>query len=66
MNDSSARAGRRLPGMGALIGICAGFGLVLGIILGDRVIGLLAGAAVGSVTGAVGETLRRGPAKRGR
>lgn len=47
------------PGMGALIGIGAGFGMVLGIVIGEPVFGMIAGAAVGTVAGAIIETQRR-------
>ena len=44
--------------MGALIGIGAGFGLVLGALLGNITLGLAGGAGVGTVAGAIMETRR--------
>jgi uncharacterized membrane protein len=64
MGDESTNGGqeRRQPpawlGMGALIGIGAGFGLVLGVLLDNMVMTMLAGAALGTVAGAVVETQR--------
>lgn len=66
MSEHGAR-GKGQPvflGMGTLIGIGAGFGLVLGVLLENMVLFMLAGAAVGTVAGAVSETLRRDAEKR--
>jgi len=46
-------------GMGALIGIGAGFGLVLGTLLQNTVLGMVSGAALGTVAGAIVETQRK-------
>lgn len=46
-------------GMGALIGIGAGFGLILGLLLDSMPMGMIVGAGLGTVAGAVVETRRR-------
>jgi uncharacterized membrane protein len=47
-------------GMGALIGIGAAFGLILGMLFDNLALGLAVGAGLGTVAGAVLETLRKG------
>ena len=53
--------GGRTPllGMGAIIGIAAGLGLFLGILLDNLVLWMLIGAALGTVAGAAVESGRR-------
>ena len=47
--------------MGAIIGIGAGLGLVVGLLMLDNLtLGLLAGAGVGTVVGAIWESARVG------
>jgi len=55
---------RLLPGMGALIGIGAGFGLILGLFFENLALGLAIGAGLGAVAGAVVES-QRGKGKGG-
>jgi uncharacterized membrane protein len=65
MNDKATNmTGKgRTPvlGMGALIGIGAGLGMVIGIFFNNLVLGLTIGAALGTVTGAVVESRRQKP-----
>lgn len=51
-------AQRDVPGMGALIGIGAGFGLILGLLFDNLALGLAIGAGLGTVAGAVVECYR--------
>jgi hypothetical protein len=51
--------------LGALIGIGAGLGIVVGALIGEPALCLICGAGLGTVSGAVLETMRR-PRSRSR
>ncbi len=46
-------------GMGTVIGFCSAIGILLGAILGNLIIWLLGGAAIGVVIGAIVEMRRK-------
>lgn len=46
-------------GMGTVIGFCSAVGILLGAILGNLIIWLLCGAAIGVVIGAIVEMNRK-------
>lgn len=52
--------------LGSLIAIGAGLGMVAGLLFGDMLLGMLYGAGIGTVVGAVYEMWRRSVARESR